>query len=43
MVRSEVFDQETGEKVYFYPNALDDSDMESDDTEDDKDITMLVV
>ena len=37
---SEVFDQETGEEVYFYLNALDDSDMESDYT-DDEEITML--
>ena len=29
---SEVFCQETDQEVYFYVNALDDSDMESDDT-----------
>ena len=32
---SEVFGQETDQEVYFYLNALDDSDKESDDTEDD--------
>ena len=31
----EVFVQETDKEVYFYLNALDDSDKESDDTEDD--------
>ena len=40
---SEVFVQETDKEVYFYLNALDDSDKESDDTEDDEDIIMLVV
>ena len=40
---SEVFGQETDQEVYFYVNALDDSDIESDDTEDDEDETMLVV
>ena len=40
---SEVFGQETDQEEYFYVNALNDFDMESDDTEDDEDITMLVV
>ena len=40
---SEVFGQETDKEVYFYLNALDDSDKESDDTEDNEDIIMLVV
>ena len=40
---SEVFGQETDQEVYFYVNGLDDSDIESDDTEDDEGITMLLV